>query len=118
MLEAYGMRRILLLVTIAITGCDNMCGSELLNSVSSPNGNKKAVSFVYDCGATTGFSTQVSILDVDDLITSAGNIMTTDGKNNLKLEWVSDKELLISNTKRLKIFKKERSFKNINVSYY
>ncbi len=112
------MRKFLLLGIFAVTGCDDMCGSELLNSVISPNGNKKAVSFVYDCGATTGFSTQVSILDVDELITSAGNIMTTDGNNNLKLEWVSDKELLISNTKRLKIFKKKSSFRNINVSYY
>ncbi len=37
------------------------CGNEILKEVRSPTGKMKGVVFQRDCGATTGFSTQVSV---------------------------------------------------------
>ena len=50
-----------------------MCGNEIFQEASSPDNSYKAVVFQRDCGATTGFSTQVSILGTnDELLNEAG----------------------------------------------
>jgi len=58
----------------------NMCGNEVFSVVVSPNKKHKAVLFQRDCGATTEFSTQISILDKNaKLLNKSGNILTADG---------------------------------------
>ena len=42
--------------------CSGLCGNDVIEEVVSPNGKTKALVFQRDCGATTGFSTQISIL--------------------------------------------------------
>jgi hypothetical protein len=39
-----------------------MCGNEELQSLVGPDGRHRAVAFQRDCGATTGFSRQLSVL--------------------------------------------------------
>jgi len=53
-LEPYIMETIFVLSLLLLSGCDNMCGSKPLNAEVSPNGKLKSVSYLYDCGATTG----------------------------------------------------------------
>lgn len=111
------MKTIILLIIVFLTGCGDMCGTEQLISEISPNGKLKAVSYLYDCGATTGFSTQVSVIPIDGEIDSAGNVLITDGRNKLQLKWLSDTELLVSSIKDLKIYKQVIELEGINVSY-
>lgn len=40
----------------------DLCGNTVLATVPSPDGTLQAIVFERDCGATTGFSTQVSIV--------------------------------------------------------
>jgi hypothetical protein len=54
---------------------DDMCKNIVYKEYASPNAQLKAVVFARDCGATTGFSTQVSILDFDESLKSNGNIL-------------------------------------------
>ncbi len=111
------LKWLVLLSSYALVGCDDMCGSDLQQKELSPNGKQQAVSFNYDCGATTGYSTQVSILQFDDSISSSGNILVTDGKNPINLEWASDNELIISHTEGLEIYKQESIFRGVKVTY-
>ena len=112
------MSKLFLIFLLALlTGCDDMCGSELLKTELSPNKNFKAVSYLYDCGATSGFSTQVSVLKANEKISSPGNIFTTEGKNNLELKWLSNESLEISNTKNIDSYKQKRKFKEITIFY-
>jgi hypothetical protein len=55
----------------------DMCGNQIVSETFSPNKKNKAVIFVRDCGATTGYSTQVSILDHDHKLknTEGGNVL-------------------------------------------
>jgi hypothetical protein len=46
----------------ALSGCVDPCGNDVLKEVPSADGRLKAVVFQRDCGATTGLSTQVTIL--------------------------------------------------------
>ncbi len=94
-----------------------MCGTQLLQVVESPNGELKAVSYLYDCGATAGFSTQVSILDADVSTESSGNVFVSEGKNNIRLKWNSDTDLEIGNTKELRNYKQEKELNSVSISY-
>lgn len=111
------MKSLTLLLLLCITGCSDMCGSEVLHSLKSPNGKLKAVSFLYDCGATTGFSTQVSILEIDETIESSGNVFVSKGKNDIRFRWSSDSELVIGNIGMLETYKTEKEFESVTITY-
>ncbi|HEY7181405.1 MAG TPA: hypothetical protein VIC84_08295, partial [Blastocatellia bacterium] len=68
----------LLLLSIYSAGCLNLadgCGNEILRVHYSPTKKLKAVVFERDCGATTGFSAQISIIPANsDLPNKAGNV--------------------------------------------
>src|SRR6266550_3254126 len=73
---------VLTLAFVNASSCINIagdCGNELLKEVASPNGRMKAVVFQRDCGATTGFSTQVSVFRRDQrLPNEGGNLFAAD----------------------------------------
>lgn len=84
----------------------NICGNETLQQSYSPNGLYKAVVFERDCGATTGFSTQVSILPVGEELSDsdAGNTLICSddfGRQEIKIEW--------EGSRCLKLFYSERA---------
>ena len=86
----------------------DMCGNDVTNEVASPDGKIKAVVFERDCGATTGFSTQISVLPDSKLLPNEGaNLFYATSKNekvkltekgvlqNLEVKWLSETKLLI-----------------------
>ena len=77
----------LLALALVLSGCD-LCGNEVARTVLSPSGKMKAVVFNRNCGATTGFNTQVSILPVSSALPDdGGNTLILDGTVPLKVEW-------------------------------
>ncbi len=61
----------------------DLCGNEIMNETLSPDGHFKALVFQRDCGATTGFTTQISLLPSNvSLPNEAGNIFIVDGHPN------------------------------------
>lgn len=99
----------------------DMCENDLAAESESPDKQYKAVIFQRDCGATTGFSTQISILGTnEELGNESGNILTADGhpdENNFKISWVNLAVLLVKNTQGAKIFKKESSLEKVEIRY-
>jgi hypothetical protein len=78
----------------------------------------KAVVFLRDCGATTNFSTQVSIVSAkEDTSNATGNVLILDGKVPLSLQWQSDKSLQVRGALPAKIFKQQRLVSSIAVNY-
>lgn len=78
----------------------DICGNDVYSTTISPGKKYKAVVFQRDCGATTGFSTQLSIIDVDkELENTPGNIFIIDGEPQFvapKIFWNSDNELVVN----------------------
>ena len=101
----------------AIAGCDIGCGNEIGSSVASPSHAISAVVFNRNCGATTGFNTQVSIVHGSAAPSGAGNTLILDGTVPLKLHWVSESELQITGMGSAKVFKQEQSVGGISVAY-
>src|SRR5688572_7558431 len=100
-----------------------MCGNTIVQEVSSPDKNLRAVIFVRDCGATTGFSAQLSILEQsENLENESGNVLITDDNERkapvaehggvvIIVEWKSTKELVVYLDERAQTFKKEGRIK-------
>jgi len=105
------------------------CGNELMGEVCSPDGKLKAVVFQRDCGATTGFSTQISILSVDEkLPNEGGNIFVADSNHGaassgrgggpiVEVHWLNGSELLIKHDSRARVFHSEQSLGRVKIQY-
>ena len=116
------LRRRLLAVGIAVTAIplvlvatfayflmnDDGCANSMLSESRSPDGRYKAVVFERSCGATTGFSTQVSILPIDATQPrSGGNALVVDtdhgaapigkgGGPTVRVDWLSAHNLQLT----------------------
>src|SRR5689334_15232123 len=84
-------RSTIVLVPVVLLVSCGLCGDTLRKEYSSPNGKLKASWFVRDCGATTDFSSMVSVhrTDVsfkdDDAI-----VFVMKGDEPLEIEWEGD----------------------------
>jgi hypothetical protein len=122
----------LLLLSIQSTGCLNLadgCGNEILRVLYSPTKQLKAVVFERDCGATTGFYTQISIMSADsDLPNKAGNVFvadTNEGKSPpgpgggppVEVEWKGESSLNITYDNRARVFLRKDSQNGVTVTY-
>jgi hypothetical protein len=108
---------VLLALSIGLSGCDP-CGNEVSQAVVSPSGKLKAVVFNRDCGATTGFTTQVSIISsTESLPGERGNTLILDGTVPLKIEWRSGSMLHLSGLGAARIFLQSHSAAGVSVSY-
>jgi hypothetical protein len=114
-----------LTLLIFISSCNDMCYNQVLQEIPSPDNKLKAVVFQRDCGATTGFSTQVTILKTEEkLPNTGGDVFSADtdhGKvasdpgRSFKIEvyWNGSHQLQIRFPEKARIF---LSAKEIKVS--
>ena len=97
-----------------------MCGNETFHETLSPDGRFKAIIFQRDCGAATGFSTQISLLPSDAALPNeCGNIFAADRHpedKNIEIAWLSSTELLVRHTADLATYK-ETSRYGVRVIY-
>jgi hypothetical protein len=98
-------------------GC-GLCGNEIGYEEYSPDRKLKAVVFERDCGATTGFSTQVSLLgSAEKLPNEAGNVFTADGDLRIRVQWQSNSEILVKIPLGAKVHLKQSRVAGISVRY-
>ena len=96
----------------------DLCANTDLRESISPNGALKTVLFVRDCGATTSYSTQVSILPVSDhLPNEAGNVFILGDKSAVVVRWIDDRHINISSDGAATIFKRLTNFNGIMVTF-
>lgn len=105
---------------------ENMCGVQLGAEALSPNQKLKAVIYQFDCGATTPFTTQVSILKPSEAIPySAGNVFSAyNGSQEgawrgpfAEIAWLSDTTLKVSYISDAAVQEREEKYKGIKVEY-
>ena len=99
----------------------DLCNNEIFSQANSPDGKYKALIFQRDCGATTGFSTQVSVLDISEkLENEGGNVFITanhPNENKIELHWVDSSNLIIRNTKTTEPSRMELKIGAVDVGY-
>ncbi len=96
--------------------------------MASPDGKREAVLFQRDCGATTGFSTQISILEVGDTPLGGGNAFRADddhgaakagtwGGSWAEMRWLASDRLLVRYATNSRIFEQDELVSGVSVSY-
>jgi hypothetical protein len=106
---------------IAGTACADPCSNSPLAEVPSPSGELRAVVFERDCGATTGFSVQVSILRRGERLSNGGgNAFTADSGHaplplRVEAEWESDRTLRLTHDPRLRTFTRETDVSGVTL---
>lgn len=122
----------LLLISLGIlfgcssSGLSDMCGNKILKEITSPDKKLKAVIFTRDCGATTDFSSQLSIIDYsDNLENETGNILIISDKEykpetgvaNVNAEWNGNNELIIYFDTKVESFLKMTEMGSVKIIY-
>jgi hypothetical protein len=115
---------VLLLLVVVVAGCGVLlwssskilCRNDVFQEVYSPNGEYKVEIFERNCGATTGYSTQLSILTAsEDLPNSHGNIFTMDGHpdwTRVQVTWNANNSVTITYPEGYTVAIKESEFRN------
>jgi hypothetical protein len=106
-----------------------LCGNEIVESLTSPDGSKKVVIFQRDCGATTGFSTQASLLLANEVLrNNGGNVFSSDtnhgtapsGKGGgpaLQVRWLGTEAVSISYHPATRISKAQPEVSGVQFKY-
>lgn len=108
---------------------EGLCDNTPIAEYPSPEGRRRVLVFERSCGATTGFSTQASLLDADeDLDIGSGNLFISDtdhgaapsgpgGGPELSVEWKDERSLVLVHDSRVRVFKSEQRMDGVHVSY-
>jgi hypothetical protein len=95
-----------------------MCGNTIRYEQKSPGGKLKAVVFERDCGATTGLTTQVSIIAGNVILQNqSGNLFIAKGDLAIRLDWKSDGELVLTYPRRAQPILKRDAENGVAVRY-
>lgn len=110
-------------------GLGGLCGNKVLAEAVSPDQRLKGVVFQRDCGATTGFSTQVSIIGAQDALPNAsGNVFTADDNRGavptsaaggpvVQVRWASGRALVITHHAGARVFTQKEAVSGVAVAY-
>src|SRR5262245_47820324 len=94
------------------------CANTIVEEASSPSGAKRAVLFERSCGATTGFSSQLSIVAANiELPDDGGNVFVADGPpEGYVVRWLDDSTLQVTGVKGNEL-KRESQVSGVSIRY-
>jgi hypothetical protein len=113
---------------LMLGGCLYSCGNDVVRVAASPDGMNDAIVFQRDCGATTGFSTQISILSHGRRPSTYGNAFIADDNHGqataarwggpwADVMWLSARHLLITYDANAAVGTKNETVAGIRISY-
>jgi hypothetical protein len=125
----------LILVVLAVAGffglialvSRGMCASAEVRRLRSPDGRHDAVLYQFDCGATTGFSTQVAIVSAGAPAPhGSGNLLSADddhgaaatspqGVIDVELRWLAADTLLLRPDSKAAVYKQASVVQGVHI---
>lgn len=116
-------------ITLIASRLPDLCANTVIAEVPSPNAQLKAVVFGSDCGATTDFSTQVSVLPAASALENeGGNVFVADtnrgrapswksGGPEVRFRWVSDTNIELQYHQLARVARSNHSAEGVEVVY-
>lgn len=116
------------LLVSALAGCSRSCENAVVSRADSPGGDFSVVLFQRDCGATAGFSTQVSVLKAGQQLSESGNAFRADDNHGAastgewggpwaEFRWLAPDHLLIRYAEHASVFEKARTVSGVQITY-
>jgi hypothetical protein len=113
---------------IALSGCSDGCKNSRICRVDAPDGLNSAVMFQRDCGATTGFTTQISVVRQGSDPTGGGNTFRADDDHGAatsgdwggpwaEIRWLAPDHLLIRYADKSRVFEQQAEVAGVKISY-
>ena len=82
------------LAALALSACGELCKNELVQTLRSPDGRFDAVVFTRSCAASTGYTTQLSVLPAETVLPDAeGNALVVRGDPRIVVRWETRRRL-------------------------
>jgi hypothetical protein len=110
-------------MAVWFVACDP-CENRVLSEFPAPIGNVSVIVFERSCGATTGFSTHVSILkEFGELRKLPGNVFVADSDHGavkdmtVTVRWAAPDLVVIRYPAQARVFKKEVQANGVHVAY-
>ena len=116
------MRRLIVPIVglCALGACSDNCTNSVITRADDPTGTRSAVIFNRDCGATTGFSTQISIIEKGEQLSGGGNTFRADDDHGAatvgawggpwaEMKWLAPDHLLIRYASNSRIFEQDHA---------
>lgn len=97
----------------------NPCKDKVVKEIRLPQTDYKLVAFIRDCGATTDFSTHVSVIgNGQELPKESGNIFSGNHSRSIDIELEDINTLIVRHDcKEQDVYKKENKFKLLAIKY-
>jgi hypothetical protein len=119
---------IMLMLSALVAGCSDACSNAIVNEVDGPAGAIKALMFQRDCGATTGFSTQISLLRAGEQLIGGGNAFRADDNHGIafagdwggpwaEIKWIGPDQLLVRYAAKSRVFEQAKSVLGVKIIY-
>ncbi|HKW00131.1 MAG TPA: hypothetical protein VJN96_09910 [Vicinamibacterales bacterium] len=120
---------LLILLLFALPSLVNPCGNEKLAEYPSPDGKLKVIVFERDCGATTSFSTQASIVPTRaGMPGGSGNLFIADadhgsappgdgGGPELRVRWIDEQTVELAHHALARVFKSEPTLGGVRATF-
>lgn len=108
---------------------EGMCGNSVVQEATSPGKQAKAIVFQRDCGATTGFTTHVSVIGTGgSLPNKGGNLLVVDTDNGVaprgphggptvSIEWQEEGLLVVRHHPAVRKHRQEYELEGVRVRY-
>ena len=115
-------------LALILSGCSDGCATTPVVSHSSPDRRHYALVFERSCGATTDYSTQVSIVRESEQPTGVANTFVADTDHGVAkaggwggpwadVSWVSASEVAIRYAAKARIFKRAEDVDGVHIAY-
>jgi len=115
-------------LSVPLGACGDVCGNYLVSRADAPGGALSAMMFQRDCGAMTGFTTQVSILRPGELPTGKGNAFIADDDHGAartghwggpwaEIRWLGPDRLRIRYASGTRIFLRREEEAGVRITY-
>ena len=127
---SYGRRmwKMLPLVFVLASGCSDDCINTAVTSKDAPDGRHQAVLFERSCGATTGFSTQISVVGAGEQPTDKGNVFIADDDHGsaqaanwggpwAEMVWLSPDRFLVRHDAKARVFTQAARVSGVQIRF-
>ena len=124
------MRRAFFLFLSAslLAGCSDACQNTVVDQKRAPDDRHFVVMFQRDCGATTGFSTQLSVLEDGEQPTGSGNAFRADDDHGAaraggwggpwaETRWLAADHLLVRYAAKSRIFRQADQVDGVKITF-
>jgi hypothetical protein len=113
---------------LVLGGCSDTCDNTVVSRLLAPDERHEAVMFQRDCGATTGFSTQISILSAGRDVSGAGDAFRADDDHGAArtgawggpwadMTWLSSDHLLVRYAAKSRLFAHDEDVSGVRITY-